>query len=119
MKKNEITVGSHYVAKVSNRLVTVRVDAIREVLGYVTGASYWTKRTPDKTVYDVTNLATGRKTTFRSAAKFRSVATKNQAARIVETDPRTGLTPQLAGPQDQREEPTAEDYNYYYDKASK
>lgn len=105
MKKNEIQVGGHYVAKVSNRLVTVRVDAIREG--------------PVNQRYDVTNLATGRKTTFRSAAKFRSVATKNQAARIVETDPRTGLTPQLAGPQDQREEPTAEDYNYYYDKASK
>lgn len=31
MKKNEIQVGGHYVAKISGRLVTVRVDAVREV----------------------------------------------------------------------------------------
>lgn len=54
MKKNEIKVGGHYRAKVNGQLVTVRVDKIYEG-GF----------------YDVTNLATGRKTTFRSAAKFR------------------------------------------------
>ena len=45
MLKNEIKVGAHYLARVSGRLVTVR--------------------------YGVTNLATARRTTFRSAQKFR------------------------------------------------
>ncbi len=62
MKKAEIKVGGHYIAKVSGRIVTVRVDAIRECGGY----------DHNRPVYDVTNLTTGRKTTFRSAAKFRS-----------------------------------------------
>ncbi len=68
MKKNEIQVGGHYVAKVSGRLVTVRVDAIREYNPSF-NASYRSLR--NATYYDVTNLATGRKTTFRSAAKVR------------------------------------------------
>ncbi len=62
MKKNEIRAGGRYTARVSGNLTTVRVDAIRECTG-------WDR---DKTVYDVTNLTTGRKTTFRSAAKFRA-----------------------------------------------
>lgn len=49
MKKSEIIVGGHYIARVSNKFVTVRVDTIRETDTYV-----------------VTNLTTGRKTTFRS-----------------------------------------------------
>lgn len=58
MRKNEIEVGGIYIAKVNNVLTTVRVDAVRESAG--------------KTVYDVTNLKTGRTTLFRSAAKFRA-----------------------------------------------
>ena len=68
MKKNEIRVGGYYTARISGRFVTVRVDAISQSGPYFSGA----KR--EVTVYDVTNLATGRKTTFRSAAKFRSEA---------------------------------------------
>ena len=68
MLKNKIEVGSVYIAKVSNRHVKVRVDAIEEV-AHGTGLS----RTR-YTRYDVTNLITNRKTVFRSAAKFRSVA---------------------------------------------
>jgi len=64
MKKNEIKVGGLYRAKVSGKLVTVRVDAIRVRDGYGT--------MKDTTVYDITNLSTGRKTTFKSAVKFRS-----------------------------------------------
>lgn len=67
MKKAEIVVGGHYTAKVSGKLVTVRVDAIRD--------EYRSRGLYDNqlaTFYDVTNLSTGRKTTFRSAAKFRS-----------------------------------------------
>lgn len=68
MKANEIKVGGYYKAKVSNKVVTVRVDAIREVAGIrpVFG------RTPYSTRYDVTNTVTGRKTTFKSAMKFRN-----------------------------------------------
>lgn len=62
MTKSEIKVGGRYVAKVSGNMTTVRVDAIDE-------RSDWKGRTT--TIYRVTNLKTGRNTTFRSAAKFR------------------------------------------------
>lgn len=61
MKKSEIRVGGLYRAKVSGRIVTVRVDAIRESEKFAIGVWH---------LYDVTNLSTGRRTTFRSAAKF-------------------------------------------------
>ena len=64
MKKSEIKAGHKYVAKVSNKLTTVRVDEIEQTEDWVT-----TRK--EKTVYHVTNTATGRKTTFKSAAKFR------------------------------------------------
>ena len=64
MKAKEIKVGGTYSAKVSGKLTTVRVNTIRTRHGF--------KR--DTTVYDVTNLTTGRKTTFSSAMKFRRVA---------------------------------------------
>lgn len=79
MKAKDITVGGLYVAKVNNRLVVVRVDAIREVLSY---RSVYRTAT-DKTVYDVTNTSTGRKTTFRSAAKFHYPATVGGKIRII------------------------------------
>jgi hypothetical protein len=65
MKASQIKVGGKYIAKVSGKLTTVRVDSIRE-----TGD--WKGRT--QTRYDVTNLETGRRTTFRSASKLRSQA---------------------------------------------
>lgn len=64
MKKSEIRVGGVYLAKVSDKITRVRVDAIRE--------SWHPVYSICKMYYDVTNLTTGRKTTFRSAAKFRS-----------------------------------------------
>ena len=64
MKKAEIKKGGLYTARVNGRYVTVRVDDIRVRSGYGS--------VKDTTVYDVTNLTTKRKTTFRSAAKFRS-----------------------------------------------
>jgi len=75
MKKSEIVVGGNYIAKVSGRLVTVRVDAIREA-----SLSDYSFRMNNGFRYDVTNLLTDRKTTFRSAAKFRQVASLQQAA---------------------------------------
>lgn len=83
MKKTEIAVGGLYIAKVGNNITTVRVDAIREVAGHVSGGSYagWTsaaRKVVTKTLYDVTNMKTGRKTTFRSATKFRGKAEVEQ-----------------------------------------
>jgi DNA helicase-2/ATP-dependent DNA helicase PcrA len=71
VKKNEIKVGGLYKAKVNGKVVTVRVDSIRERDGF--------KRV--ETVYGVTNLSTGRTTTFRSAAKFRE-ETPNPKANV-------------------------------------
>lgn len=129
MKSKEIKVGGHYMAKVSGNLVTIRVDAIRTRNGYAS--------VKDRTVYDVTNLKTGRKTTFESAMKFRGVVDPNQPLRRPakvktvlsvpgdkdvemtegEQDPRDGSG--VEEPQDDREEgensldptvvPTAED----------
>ena len=72
MKKSEIVVGGKYLAKVGDSITTVRVDAIRE-RAYMSGGQA-------QHVYDVTNLRTGRKTTFRSAAKFRSAVVDRQPA---------------------------------------
>ena len=58
MKAKQIEVGRVYVAKVNGVLRQVRVDGIRQ---------NWQGRT----VYDVTNLTTKRRTMFRSASKFR------------------------------------------------
>lgn len=77
MKANQIHVGSLYRAKVSGRVVTVRVDAIRDQTRWSTRASYTGYRaTETRLVYDVTNLSTGRRCTFRSAAKFRSAVSQ-------------------------------------------
>lgn len=68
MKKNDIKVGGTYLAKVSNKLVTVRVDEIvfhGGIKARVAGGTNFTR-------YHVTNLSTNRQITFRSAAKFRS-----------------------------------------------
>lgn len=69
MKKSEIEIGGKYIAKVSNKLTTVEVKAIRKTT--CLDKSMHIRR---PTVYDVINLSTGRKTTFQSAAKFRQVA---------------------------------------------
>ena len=67
MKKNEIKVGGHYTAKVSSKLTVVSVDRIDERMNRYSGRIM--------TVYYVTNLRTGRRTSFRSASKFRSEVT--------------------------------------------
>lgn len=59
MRASQIEVGGVYSAKVNGGLTQVKVDAIRN------------RRSDSRTVYDVTNLKTGRKITFESAAKFR------------------------------------------------
>lgn len=76
MLKSQIEVGGKYTAKISGRLVTVRVDEIREVENKYKGVDQYSGRVKlgSATFYDVTNLTTKRTTTFKSAAKFRSVA---------------------------------------------
>ncbi len=69
MKKSEIQVGGKYLAKVSGSVTTVRVDAIKNRYTNSRGQLLYRQH------YDVTNLKTNRKTTFRSAAKFRSAVT--------------------------------------------
>ena len=64
MKKNEIKVGGMYTARVGNKITTVRVDRIMEQTAFGKAC----------TTYAVTNMATGRETRFKSAAKFRGVA---------------------------------------------
>lgn len=64
MRASEIREGGFYIAKVSNKLTTVRVDSIRSV-------TFGGLKHGSRTRYDVTNIATGRKTTFRAASKFR------------------------------------------------
>ena len=66
MKLKDIKVGNRYVAKVSGKLTTVRVDAIKMV-GSIRGTGR------DAWAYEVTNLSTGRKITFRSARRFRGL----------------------------------------------
>ena len=115
MKKHEIEVGAFYIAKVNGNLVTVRVNAIR-VGGFTRGAS--------QTAYDVTNLKTGRQTTFRSAAKFRRPARgANPKPAIVcqtgdETDPlrpeegEQGLGPYCGGPCECQDKPIDQPCHY-------
>lgn len=83
MKKNEIQVGQCYRAKVSGKLTTVRVDDICE--GITVNDKYVTGIEPSRRqYYKVTNLTTGRKTTFRSAQKFQAIATPAQEWRAAD-----------------------------------
>lgn len=76
MKKTDIAVGSEYLAKVSGKMVLVKVDEIKdEVVGV--RQSYLGKSVRRQaTRYYVTNLSTGRKLVFRSASKFRTSLNK-------------------------------------------
>lgn len=84
MKKKDIKTGGHYTARVSGNIVTVRVDKIRDYTGW--GGTY------QRTVYDVTNLKTGRKTTFRSAQRFRCEAGMAARAKAAGINRQPGVT---------------------------
>ncbi len=56
MKKNEIKIGSTYTAKITNRIVPVRIDATNPHGGW-----------------DATNLVTKKKVRIKSAAKLRGI----------------------------------------------
>lgn len=70
MKKDQIKVGQVYRAMINGRVVPCSVDKIRNT---------FMGRGKDVTVYDVTNMTTGRRTTFRSAMKFRELVAENPA----------------------------------------
>lgn len=69
MKRSEIKVGGIYKAKVSNKIVDVRVDEIQSTVKPMRNSGRYI--TVPTLLYQVTNLSTGRKTTFKSASKFR------------------------------------------------
>ena len=84
MKAKDIVVGGVYLARVSGKLTSVRVDAIEEV---------YSSRCRWRDWYRVTNLATGRKLTFYSPQKFRG-AVRDEAsthARITDEQRRENL----------------------------
>lgn len=81
MKANQIVKGGHYSARISGNFTTVVVNEILERNG--------------RTVYDVTNLTTGRRVTFRSAQRFRGNAIKPNRKPMEDEkrpDPTTSLT---------------------------
>ena len=63
MKKNEVAIGGVYTAKVTNKLVQVRIDAESRYGGW-----------------DGTNLATGKKVRIKSPAKLRAAVGGDSAA---------------------------------------
>jgi superfamily I DNA/RNA helicase len=65
MLKSQVVIGERYTAKVSGRLVTVRLTGIQEGCGIKGNQTY----------YDAVNEATGRRLKFRSAARFRNKIT--------------------------------------------
>lgn len=71
MKAAEIEVGGKYLARVSGKFVTVRVNEIGERFNSLSGRS--------SKVYHVTNLDTARRLVFRSAMRFRSKAKQLQS----------------------------------------
>lgn len=78
MKATDIKVGGVYLAKVNGTIARVRVDSIdvREGRSYTTALGT-RGSVRGSTSYQVTNLRTGRRTTFRSAVKLRCEAPAN------------------------------------------
>lgn len=69
MKLDDIQIGGRYIAKVSGRLVTVRVIQIRKV-----PSPSWSSRSAWRTLIEATNEATGRTITIRSPQRLRAAA---------------------------------------------
>jgi len=98
MKKNEIEVGGHYVAKVSDRLTTVRIDAANPRGGW-----------------DATNLRTKKQVRIKSAQRLRhqtrgpgqtapqpEVAKTVEAGVVVPAGSQSPKEPKAAGGRDTR-----------------
>lgn len=76
MKADELKIGEYYSARVSQRFVIVRLDSTDDRQQYRGSYRFGQRSTTTRTVYNVTNMNTGRELTFSSAAKFRRKATQ-------------------------------------------
>lgn len=83
MKKSEIKVGGLYQSKVNGQIVTVRVDAIDYIGDGFRVGGHGRRGRGNTLAYRITNLATGRKLTFKSAAKFKC----EMPRQVIELDP--------------------------------
>lgn len=70
MKACQIREGGLYIARVSGKLSLVRVDRIRDSVRVRSNNYTGKAELVSCDVYDVTNLATRRRTVFRSARRF-------------------------------------------------
>lgn len=61
MKKDDVKIGSNYLAKVTDKVVTIRIDAENRNGGW-----------------DATNLATGKKVRIKSAQRLRGPASNSK-----------------------------------------
>jgi hypothetical protein len=75
MKKNEIKIGNLYTAKVSDRVVTVRIDSTNSHGGW-----------------NATNTATGKRIRIKSAQRLREAVTEGQRSKKSMPEP-AGQTP--------------------------
>jgi hypothetical protein len=73
MKKAQVSIGEHYVAKISGRLTVVRLDSINNIWRH-------NGRSQRFNGWKATNMRTGREVAIRSAAKLRSRVTEHQLA---------------------------------------
>jgi len=67
MKLNDIQIGGRYQAKVSGRLVTVRVTEIKQI-----PPASWSARSAWRTLILAVNESTGRPITIRSPQRLRA-----------------------------------------------
>jgi len=66
LKLNEIQIGGRYAAKVSGRVVPVRVTEIKQI-----PPASWSSRSAWRTLIIAVNEATGRQITIRSPQRLR------------------------------------------------
>ncbi len=91
MKKNEVKTGGLYLAKVSDKLVTVRID-----------------RPHTKGGWNATNTATGKRIRIKSSQRLRGPARKKAAAaKDAEDSPKKDASP-AAGPTAKAKKPAVE-----------
>lgn len=82
MKQKDIEVGKVYTAKVSGKVVRVRVDHIGERSTYRRNSYSGGRTIGTASSYECTNLETGRKLTIRSAQRFRALSADQTPVRL-------------------------------------
>ncbi len=81
MKKNDVKVGGIYTAKISDRLVSVRIDSAHSKLGW-----------------NATNTATGKRIHIKSAQRLRGPAKPAAVAKAADAKPASVAKPAGAKP---------------------